>query len=212
MVEEAEGEPAEPPPPTDTTAPDPDLYFPLEDCAGSRTRKGDSVYISFGGKKNALREDPDIGADDNIIGWVVQGEVLRVVGGPECSLGWILWRVENELMERAWTPESDGDEFWFEIIDSRKVCSGYPESRLHPGDYGHVGLEPPNANHVREEAKNGAKILGKIQPGEQFKVLKGPECASGWVWWYVRSTETGLTGWTAEGDKDMFWLVPEPEE
>jgi len=160
----------------------PDVYYPLAGCAGSRTRVGDSIFISFDGRWNALREDPDIGADDNIIGRAEEGEVLQVVGGPKCSLGWILWRVETETMKKAWTPESDGEEFWFEIIDSRKVCSGFPETRLHIGDYGHVAVKPSEANHVRVDPYNGAAILGKIQPGEQFQVLDGPECASGWIW------------------------------
>jgi Tol biopolymer transport system component len=39
-------------------------------------------------------------------------------------------------------------------------------------------------------------------------ILAGPTCQNGWVWWEIRSLTTGLTGWTAEGDGQNYWLLP----
>ena len=43
---------------------------------------------------------------------------------------------------------------------------------------------------------------------ERMRILEGPVCANKWVWWKVRSLKSGLEGWTSEGDKDKYWLVP----
>lgn len=83
------------------------------------------------------------------------------------------------------------------------------ESRLQTGAFATVSLTPPLANNVRESAGIDHHLLGKIQPGELIKVLSGPECVEDWVWWKIQSQETGLTGWTSEGDLENYWLVPE---
>ena len=89
-------------------------------------------------------------------------------------------------------------------------CPGARPTRLQVGDHAYVSFEPPLANRVRESPGTQAAILGHVRPGEEVAVLKGPECASGWVWWRVTSVKTGLTGWTSEGDDSDYWLVPVP--
>ncbi len=81
-------------------------------------------------------------------------------------------------------------------------------SRLHVGDKATVSTDPPQANRVRSEPSVNGAILGYIQPGEEVSILEGPGCSSNWFWWRVRSTTTGLEGWTAEGDENGYWLVP----
>lgn len=81
-------------------------------------------------------------------------------------------------------------------------------SRIHVGDTVEVSSDPPLANRVRKDAGLDAEIVGYIEPGERSSVLDGPRCANQWVWWKVRSTDSGMEGWTAEGDADNYWLVP----
>ncbi|MHB0965114.1 MAG: SH3 domain-containing protein [Bellilinea sp.] len=81
-------------------------------------------------------------------------------------------------------------------------------SRLRIGDTAEVSSNPPLANRVRSQPSTDAEVVGSIQPGEDALVLDGPACANGWVWWKVRSNETGLEGWTAEGDSSNYWLAP----
>jgi len=81
-------------------------------------------------------------------------------------------------------------------------------SRLRIGDTAEVSNNPPLANRLRSEPAMDAQVLGFIQPGEDALILDGPACANGWVWWKVRSKESGLEGWTAEGDSTNYWLVP----
>lgn len=88
-------------------------------------------------------------------------------------------------------------------------CEGAPSSQLHVGDRAMVGLEPPIPNRVRDKpSMDTGKVLGQIQPGEEIEILEGAECSNQMVWWKVKSLEKDLTGWTAEGDKEGYWLVP----
>ncbi len=82
-------------------------------------------------------------------------------------------------------------------------------SRLRVGDKAKVSEDPPLANRVRSQPSLTGEVLGFIEPGEEMTILEGPGCSANWVWWRVRSLETGLEGWTAEGDKDSYWLVPD---
>jgi len=89
-----------------------------------------------------------------------------------------------------------------------RACHDAPLSRLRIGMRAYVSFDPPLANRVRVEAGTHAQIIGYIDPGEEIAVIEGPACADGWVWWRVRSAATGLTGWTAEGDENDYWLIP----
>jgi hypothetical protein len=90
------------------------------------------------------------------------------------------------------------------------ACPGADyQSRLRIGDKAKVSSDPPLANRVRSDASLTSAILGYIQPDEEVTILDGPGCSANWVWWKVRSLETSLEGWTAEGDDEGYWLVPD---
>jgi hypothetical protein len=92
-------------------------------------------------------------------------------------------------------------------IDRWQPCPNTYPSRLRAGISAKVNEKPPLANRVRNQASRDARIVGRLEPGEQFKILDGPRCSDAWVWWYVESKD-GLRGWTAEGDKEGYWLSP----
>jgi serine/threonine protein kinase len=87
--------------------------------------------------------------------------------------------------------------------------AGYP-SRLHVGDNAKVSSYPAMPNRVRDQPNTSSTILGLLQVDEKMVILNGPVCFNNWIWWYVRSLSTNLTGWTAEGDETNYWLVPAP--
>ncbi len=94
-----------------------------------------------------------------------------------------------------------------------QACPGTsPPTRLWVGGYAAVSMEPPLPNNVREGPGTNNHLIGKIQAGYPMEILDGPECANNWTWWKVRSLVDGLTGWTAEGDANGYWLVPCPPE
>lgn len=87
-------------------------------------------------------------------------------------------------------------------------CPGTYPSRLQAGVQASVSYDPPLANRVRTQPNGIAPVVGFIQPGEKVSIIGGPICSDEWIWWQVRSIQTGMTGWTAEGDKQSYWLVP----
>jgi sugar lactone lactonase YvrE len=93
-------------------------------------------------------------------------------------------------------------------IVEEKVCENEFVSRLSVGMEARVSEYPPYPNRVRKEPSKDADIVGQIEPGEQIVIRDGPSCDEDWVWWKIESVETGLKGWTAEGDGTEYWLTP----
>jgi hypothetical protein len=87
-------------------------------------------------------------------------------------------------------------------------CPGARPPRLLVGGFAYVSPTPPLANRVRSGPGRDFDVIGSLQPGEAMHVLDGPACANGWLWWKVEALDQDLTGWTAEGDSDNYWLVP----
>ncbi len=88
------------------------VYYPVEGCGPSIVRPSFHVYVSMDGGKNAIRSSPDISSAHNIIGYALPGEHLKVISGPVCSWGWLMWMVETDYGLTGWTPESNGKSFW----------------------------------------------------------------------------------------------------
>lgn len=87
-------------------------------------------------------------------------------------------------------------------------CLNAPPTRLRIDSFAYVNPDPPLPNNLRRDAGKENALIGEIQPGQAMKILEGPKCADGWVWWKVRTLETDLLGWTAEGDGQNYWLIP----
>jgi hypothetical protein len=89
-----------------------------------------------------------------------------------------------------------------------EVCAGAPPTRLRVDGFAYVEPEPPLPNNVRRDAGKENPLVGDIEAGGAMQILAGPRCADGWVWWRVRALDTNVEGWTAEGDRQSYWLVP----
>jgi DNA-binding beta-propeller fold protein YncE len=85
-------------------------------------------------------------------------------------------------------------------------CADAPTSRLKVGEIAYVTKDPPIPNRIRKEPSRDSDTLGLIGPGGGMTIIDGPACANGWVWWKVKNAE--YEGWTAEGDKETYWLIP----
>jgi hypothetical protein len=93
------------------------IYYPFRDCAPSRLFVGDYVFVSLGGGPNGIRSAPDV-HPNNIFYRAQEGEGMRLLNGPKCSWGWLIWEVQTDSGYRGWTPESDGEEFWLVPVDA----------------------------------------------------------------------------------------------
>ncbi|MBL8120084.1 MAG: SH3 domain-containing protein [Anaerolineae bacterium] len=88
--------------------------------------------------------------------------------------------------------------------EAQPACALAP--RLQSGDWGKVAATF-TLNHRAEPGLSAARI-GQIPAGDVFRVLDGPVCADGYVWWQL--AYDGRQGWTAEGEaaNDDYWLQP----
>jgi hypothetical protein len=87
-------------------------------------------------------------------------------------------------------------------------CSGAPLTRLSKNGYAYASKTSSTSNNVRSSPGLGANVLGLLQPGKSVQLVEGPLCVEGYVWWKVRLLPNGITGWTAEGKGEVYWLIP----
>ena len=109
----------------------------------------------------------------------------------------------------AWYPLMESGSTSEETPVVREDCTnGW--TRLTAGGQAMVmGAPTDPPNRVRAEALIGDNVIGEIFPGTILKVLEGPVCISGLVFWKVQSTVIpGGVGWTAEGDGTEYYLEP----
>lgn len=91
--------------------------------------------------------------------------------------------------------------------DPPHSCASAHPTRLQRGGRAYVLPQPPTPNRVFREPNRQSALVGRIYPNEAMTLLDGPRCAQSSVWWYVQA-DTGVSGWTAEGQPGEYWLAP----
>jgi sugar lactone lactonase YvrE len=94
------------------------------------------------------------------------------------------------------------------IHRASRPCPDAPYSRLAIGAEAVTPGEPALPNRLHKEPGKDADLSGYIQPGQRVKIIDGPQCADGWVWWKVHNEINQDEGWAAEGDSLEYWLIP----
>lgn len=102
----------------------------------------------------------------------------------------------------AWSPSLD-----YVIHQAADCTLGW--TRLATDSYASVTEKNDIPNRVRSGPSRADEIIAQIYPGTSLKVIEGPKCADGLVYWKVEHKSIpGGTGWTAEGDGMEYWLEP----
>lgn len=83
-------------------------------------------------------------------------------------------------------------------------CPGASAPRLTVGGTGVV--LPGAPNNIRSAPSKTAEVVGQIPGGDAFRVLAGPQCADGIVWWKVEYK--AVDGWTAESGGGDYFVAP----
>jgi Tol biopolymer transport system component len=82
-------------------------------------------------------------------------------------------------------------------------------TRLTAGGRARVSDQTATPNRVRSGPSSAEPITALLHPGNALKVLEGPICADGLVFWKIQDPIIpGGIGWTAEGDGSEYWLEP----
>jgi uncharacterized protein YgiM (DUF1202 family) len=92
----------------------------------------------------------------------------------------------------------------FSLIRPRQ-CLGAPASRLIIHERGRV-VDDGEGLNLREAPGLDNDIRTKLESGEVFYVLDGPECVEEYAWYRVQTER--YTGWIAEGESDEYYVEP----
>lgn len=67
------------------------------------------------------------------------------------------------------------------------------------------------ANIIREQPRGDGRPFFTLGAGQLVDVLRGPVCADGQNWWYIRGTGIFQVseGWVSEGDSNEYFLAPQ---
>jgi hypothetical protein len=87
-------------------------------------------------------------------------------------------------------------------------CPEPAPTHLKVGGYAYVSTDSPlTDNNVRSDAGINQDLIGSIASDKAVELLEGPICNNSLQWWKVGVSETGLVGWTPEGDHESSWLI-----
>lgn len=96
-------------------------------------------------------------------------------------------------------------------LSSRRVdteCPGAPSQRV---DIGSIAVVCTDYDRliIRQGPGQSNSEITRIYPGTNLVILDGPVCSGVYSWWKIR-TESGTTGWVAEGGDsiDPYYICP----
>lgn len=87
-------------------------------------------------------------------------------------------------------------------------CPEAMEMRMKVGDKGRVTYGDPRRVRARIEPSTSAAVFEMLELGKEFRVVGGPECADGFVWWEIEYDNHPNTYWVAEGENDNYHIEP----
>lgn len=180
------------------------LQFEAQACLPSRLEIGSEARVTPGAA-NRIRSESNIGSEQ--IGQIPAGDVVTVLDGPECTDGFLWWRVSYDNIT-GWTVEGNDTAYFLEpypaegavTVTDTDTCD--QESRLNIADFGQVSSDVPS--RLRAAPGISAEQVGQVNLTDVFVVVDGPVCADGFHWWQVEVNN--LLGWLAEGDGETYFV------
>ena len=96
------------------------------------------------------------------------------------------------------------------------ACPDAPPSRVAVGQALIVLKDDPTPLNVRADHLTSASVITRLPVGTALKVINGPVCAGGYVWWRMTAKDPAsskaINGWVAEGDKAHYFIGPDPAQ
>jgi hypothetical protein len=208
----------------------------ISDALANNCHEEFSSLISVGGYAyvsltpslpNRIRSGADKASP--YLGQLEPGTGLKVIDGPVCADSYAWWRVESsDKSLRGWTVGGNSSQQWVIPCPNKDVpCSFMPaptsssvvskddkkkdqnentcsSAKLALGMYAQVHQD--SLLVMRAEPYAGV-VLGHAGPMSVIRIIEGPSCVGGIVWWKVNAIDLGIVGWTTEN-----YLEPCPKD
>lgn len=191
-----------PPAPTATLVPVPTPTFTLTPVPGSELTVGQPARVSA---PNGLNMRGEARSTSNLVLQLGTGQRVNVVNGPVSNGGFTWWQVEDAQGNRGWVADGDDETVWL----SPQVGEPQPVGRPpRIGDRVRVTMDSGLQLTIRALPGTDGPLIKRVNPGQEFTVINGPQIANGFSWYQIRADNGTLEGWAADGDGTSRWLSP----
>lgn len=146
------------------------------------------------------RESPASNAA--LIGQFGTGQLVTILEGPISADNFTWWRIDDGAANVGWAADGDGDTTWL------SPQLGEPQAVNRPPRVGDRVVVSTGQLSVRTTPGTNAALITRVEPGQQFTVLAGPQAAEGLNWYQIRNDAGSIEGWAADGDGTTRWLSP----
>ncbi len=117
---------------------------------------------------------------------------------------------KTQLADQIWNGGIHAfDCFTAPVLPTESSCIGALPQRLVVGQSGYACTQEDRVN-IRNGPGKSAGSVGFLNPGDDFYVAGGPDCAEGQSWWQIDNYE-GIRGWVSEGgdEVDPYFVCPD---
>jgi len=186
----------------DTPTPAPTATFTPTPIPGTALAAGQQGRVTAPAGLN-FRDAP--AASGQLLGQLGTGQVVSILEGPVSADNFTWWRLDDGQGNVGWAADGDGETEWL----SPRLGEPQPVNRPpRIQDRVTVTMGAGGQLSVRVMPGTDAALVARVNTGAQFTVIAGPQSASGFTWYQIRSDDGSVEGWAADGDGTDRWLSP----
>jgi hypothetical protein len=137
-----------------------------------------------------------------LIGQFGTGQLVTILEGPVSADNFTWWRIDDGSGNVGWAAEGDGETVWL------TPRLGEPQAVDRAPRVGDRVVVSAAQLSIRSTPGTNAPLVVRVEPGQEFTVLAGPQASGGFNWYQIRSDSGNIEGWAAEGDGTTRWLSP----
>lgn len=186
----------------DTPTPEPTATFTPTPLPGTALAAGQPARVTAPAGLNMRDAAATSGA---LLLQLSTNQRVTVLEGPVDADNFRWWRVDDGMGNVGWVAESDGATTWL----SPQLGVPQPVDRApRVGERIQVTMPAGGQLSVRLTPGTNAELVARVNPGDQFTIMAGPQEASGYTWYQIRSDDGAIEGWAADGSGSERWLSP----
>jgi uncharacterized protein YgiM (DUF1202 family) len=166
---------------------------------GNVLAPGQPARVTAPGGLN-YRESPS--ANASLLGQFGAGQLVTILEGPISADNFTWWRIDDGQTNVGWAADGDGDQIWL------SPQLGDPQPVNRPPRVGDRVVVSTGQLSVRSTPGTNSPLITRVDPGQEFTILAGPQAANGLNWYQIRNDSGSVEGWAADGDGTTRWLSP----